>query len=63
MNGFGDNAIKNCGLPLCPRTIAVICDSYLLVGLLAELRANDARVKCISFKVSSTRCGFLVSFW
>ena len=54
-------AIENCGLPWGPRTIAVSWDSYLLVILLAELRANDARVKCISFKVSSTRCGFLVS--
>ena len=55
-------AIENCGLPSGPRMI-VSWDSYLLVGLLAELRANDARVKCISFKVSSTRCGFLVSVW
>jgi len=54
---------ENCGLPSGPRTIAVRGDSYLLVGLLAELRVNDARVKCISFKVSSSRCGFLVSVW
>ena len=54
-------AIENCGLPMGPRTVAVSWDSYLLVGLLAELRANDARVKCM--KVSSTRCGFLVSVW
>ena len=40
-------AIENCGLPSGPRTIAVSWDSYLLVGLLAELRADDARVKCI----------------
>ena len=51
--------IENCGLPSGPRTISVSWDSYLL-GLLAELRANDARVKCISIKVSTTRCGFLV---
>jgi len=56
-------AIENCGLPLGPRTIPLSWGSYLLVGLLTELRANDARVKCISFKVSSTRCGFLVSVW
>jgi len=56
-------AIENCGLPSGPRTITVSWDSYLLVGLLAEMRANDARMKCISFKVSSTRCGFLVSVW
>jgi len=56
-------AIENCGLPSGPRTIAVSWNSYLLVSLLAELRANDAPVKCVSFKVSSTRCGFLVSVW
>ena len=57
-------ATENCGLPSGPRTIALSWDSYLLVGLLAELRANDdARVKCTSFKVSSTHCGFLVSVW
>jgi len=56
-------AIENCGLPLGPRTIAVSWNAYLLISQLAELRANDARVKCISFKVSSTRCGFLVSVW
>ena len=56
-------AIENCGLPWGPRMIAVSWDSYLLVILLAELRPNDARVKCISFKVSSTLCGFLVSVW
>ena len=38
-----------------PRTIAVSWDAYLLVRLFVELRANDAPVKCISFKVSSTR--------
>ena len=48
-------AIENCGLPCGPRTIAVSWDSYILVGLLAELRADDARVKCISFKVSSVQ--------
>ena len=56
-------AIENRGLPWGPRKIAVSWDSYLVVILLAELRANDALVKCISFKVSSTRCGFLVSVW
>ena len=56
-------AIENCGLPSGPRMLAVSWDSYLLIGLLAELRANDAQVKCISFKVSSTRCGFLASVW
>jgi hypothetical protein len=54
--------IENCGLPSGPRAIALSWDSYLLVSLLAELCA-DARVKCISFKVSSTRCGFLVTAW
>jgi len=29
--------IENCGLPCGPRTIAVSWDSYLPVGLLAEL--------------------------
>jgi len=31
-------AIENCGLPSGPRTIAVSWNSYLLVGLLAELQ-------------------------
>ena len=53
-------AIENCGLPSGPRTIAVSWDSYLLVVLLAELHANDARVKCM---MSSTPYGFLVSDW
>ena len=39
-------AIENCELPSGPRTIAVSWNSYLLVGLLTELRANDAQVKC-----------------
>ena len=52
--------IENCGIPSGPRMIGVSWDSYLLVALLAELRANDARVKCM---VSNTRCGFLVSIW
>ena len=56
-------AIENCGFACGPRTIAVSWEFYLLVCLLAELRANGARVKDISFKVSSTRCGFLVRVW
>ena len=34
-------AIENCGLLSGPRTIALGWVSYLIVSLLADLRAND----------------------
>ena len=32
LNGLGDMAIENCGLPSGPRTIAVSWHSYQLIG-------------------------------
>jgi len=55
-------AIENCGLPSCPRTIALSWSAYLLVYLLAKLRAKIEWVKCISFKVVQYSLWFL-SVW
>ena len=53
-------AIENCGL-LRVQDSCQLC--FITTRLLAELRDNDAPVECISCKVSSARCGVLVSVW